>query len=330
MFRIGNVEIANHCLLAPMAGYGDKAFRQMCREGGAGLSCTEMISCKGLNYKNQQTIEMLSVSNLEKPCAVQLFGKDPNDFERAVQDERLSGFDIIDINMGCPVNKVIKHGEGSGLMETPELASLIVSACVKASNGRPITVKHRLGVECGNNISVDFAKRLQDAGASAVSIHGRYQQQHYRGESDWQAIGVVADNVQIPVVGSGDIVDRQRYEKVLNNYPVAAVMVARASIGNPTVFAEMLGLQSNLSPHATMEQCRRHLDLHMQYNKNPNALAIFKKHFASYINTIKVKLIGTDCKFTASYFSQLKVKAHNVSNLNEAYDIIDNIVCDLG
>lgn len=337
-FCIGNVPISKRLLLAPMAGYGDKAFREMCRDGGAGMSCTEMISCKGLIYKNQQTRDMLSKSNVETPCAVQLFGKVPEDFEKAVQDPLLEKFDIIDINMGCPVNKVIKHGEGSELMETPEIAADIVKACVKASNGRPVTVKHRLGLKWGDNTSIDFAKRLEDAGVSALAIHGRYQQQMYKGESDWDAIAAVANAVNIPIIGSGDIVDSDGYKNAIKS-PVAAVMIARGAIGNPTVFDDILKGDEVLSPLKVIRLCKKHLELHLQYVKKENAVAIFKKHFASYITTFKkvlnnnleLKLAIQDAtgdKYSTQYINDLKQKVHSVDNVEIVVDILSEMEMD--
>ena len=339
-FSIGKVKIANRCLLAPMAGYGDKAFRQMCRENGAGLSCTEMISCKGLIYKNQQTVDMLSTASCETPSVVQLFGKVCEDFERAVQDPLLANFDIVDINMGCPVNKVIKHGEGSELMETPKLAADIVKTCVKASNGRPVTVKHRLGIGWGDNTSVDFAKRLQDAGAYALVIHGRYQQQLYKGDSDWDAIAKVAQSVDIPIIGSGDVVDRAGFLKALE-YQVSAVMVARGAIGNPSIFNQILGLGNDeLNPAQVVKLCKRHLELHLEYVKKDNAVAIFKKHFASYLTTLKRILnrqphskndLGAEShtKYNSNYLNQLKQHAHTVGSVSRIFEMLDEVEYDL-
>jgi tRNA-dihydrouridine synthase B len=253
-----------------------------------------------------------------------LFGKDPQDFAKALQDSRLDKFDIIDINMGCPVNKVIKHGEGSGLMATPDVACDIVRTCVRHSNGRPVTVKHRLGIECGDNVAVEFGLRLQDAGASALAIHGRYQQQLYRGDNDWDSIGRVAQVVDIPVIGSGNIVDRQGYDTVMRDYPISAVMIGRAAIGNPRVFETILGNNIQQQPVDIMQLCRQHLQLHMQYNSAPNNIAIFKKHLSSYIARLKPHIEQLNCN--VSHINDLKQQAHRLASEQQVYDLIDSVV----
>ncbi|MDR3022157.1 MAG: tRNA-dihydrouridine synthase [Clostridiales bacterium] len=317
MFKIGNVKIPNRCLLAPMAGYGDRAFRQMCREGGAGLSTTEMISCKGLLHNNIQTQSMLKVSQCEVPVAVQLFGKEPNDFERAVEDNRLAHFDIIDINMGCPVNKVIKHGEGSELMATPKLACEIVRACKKSSSGRPITVKTRLGIECGKSTVLNFVLALQEAGVSSVTIHGRYQQQLYRGQADWEAISHVAEHVSIPVIGSGDVSSAEEYQRYLRYPNIAAVSIARGALGNPNIFNSILHhSQIESNPRHVMSLCKRHFELCIQYTPNL-AVSVFKKHFACYIANLK-KL----SRFKNQILNEYKQQAHKLDSVQGTFDLI--------
>jgi nifR3 family TIM-barrel protein len=269
-----------------------------------------MISCKGLLYNNQQTADMLAVSDCETPCAVQLFGCQADNFEAAVADARLDHFDIIDINMGCPVSKIIKHGEGSALMGAPQVAADIVRACVRSSNGRPVTVKCRLGLEWGDKTVVQFALRLQDAGAAALTVHGRYQQQLYKGQSDWGAIAEVACALDIPVIGSGDVVDSATWQQALSS-GVAAVMIARAAVGNPTVFAQFQHGAPPATNQVKMQLCYKHFALTLQYNPS-HAVSSFKKHFASYVSGMQ----GS---------SQIKQRVHRLDSVSATWQLIEEL-----
>lgn len=237
--KIGNFETSNNLFLAPMAGYTDFAFREQCKKFGAGLTTTEMISAKGLIYDSEKTKLLLKTSSLEFPTVVQIFGHEPQVMFDAIKHPALEKFDIIDINMGCPAPKIIKNGEGSFLMTNPSLAAEIVKACVSASD-RPVTVKMRLGYEEDN--SVLFAKEIEQAGASAITVHGRLKSQGYSGIADYEAIAKVKKAVNIPVVANGDVTDLVSYQKILDTTGADAVMIGRAAVGNPHIFAELLEL----------------------------------------------------------------------------------------
>ena len=226
----------NHkVMLAPMAGVNDVVFRKLCIENGAQLTYTEMISSKGLSYKNDKTESLLDLADNETQVVVQIFGHEPQVMaaQSASISEKLGDkLAYLDINMGCPVKKLVKKGEGSALMKTPDLAAEIVKACVQESKV-PVTVKFRRGYNTGNETCVDFARLMEQSGASAVAVHGRYATQFYRGKCSWDAIKRVADAVSIPVIGSGDITNAQNANKAFENYGVAAIMIGRAAQGNP-------------------------------------------------------------------------------------------------
>lgn len=227
-------------LLAPMAGVSDEAFRTLCREQGADLTYTEMVSAKGLSYANEKTRHLLHLSVGEDQVAVQLFGHEPDvmaDQARWVEQEMGETLAYLDINMGCPARKIVSKGDGSALMKTPDLAAAIVRA-VNAAVEHPVTVKFRRGWAEGNETCVEFARRMEDAGAAAVAVHGRYALQLYRGRADWDAIARVKAAVSIPVVGNGDVKSGADAVALVERTGCDAVMIARAAEGNPWVFAQ--------------------------------------------------------------------------------------------
>ena len=227
-------------LLAPMAGVSDEAFRTLCREQGADLTYTEMVSAKGLSYANEKTRHLLHLSVGEDQVAVQLFGHEPDvmaDQARWVEQEMGETLAYLDINMGCPARKIVSKGDGSALMKTPDLAAAIVRA-VSAAVEHPVTVKFRRGWAEGDETCVEFARRMEDAGAAAVVVHGRYALQLYRGRAEWDAIARVKVAVSIPVVGNGDVKCGADAVALVERTGCDAVMIARAAEGNPWVFAQ--------------------------------------------------------------------------------------------
>lgn len=227
-------------LLAPMAGVSDEAFRALCREQGADLAFTEMVSAKGLSYANEKTRHLLRLAPGEDQVAVQLFGHEPDTMAAQaawIEDEMGESLAYLDINMGCPARKIVSKGDGSALMKDPELAAAIVRA-VHAAVEHPVTVKFRRGWAEGDETCVDFARRMEDAGACAVAVHGRYAEQLYRGSADWGAIARVKAAVAVPVIGNGDVRTGADAVAITHRTGCDAVMIARGAEGNPWVFAQ--------------------------------------------------------------------------------------------
>ena len=239
--NIGRIHVDSRLVLAPMAGVTDLAFRQICRELGAGLTVTEMVSAKALCYQDRKTRSLLRLGPGEHPAGVQIFGSDAACMaEAACMAAELSGADFIDINMGCPVGKVVSNGDGSALMKDPEKAARIAEAVVKACPV-PVTVKMRRGWDKGSINAVELARMLEQAGVSAVAVHGRTRAQMYTGEADWTLIGEVKNNprMHIPIIGNGDVTTPQRAKECFDRYGVDAVMIGRASFGRPWIFKEV-------------------------------------------------------------------------------------------
>ena len=237
--KIGNVSVENNVFLAPLAGYTNYPFRRLCKGYGAGLCYTEMVSAKGLKYGSENTKELLYTDPHEGVCAAQIFGSDPDIMRFACEHDSLAPFPIVDINMGCPVPKIYKNGEGSALLENPALAEKIVRECVKS--GKSITVKFRIGVTADKLVTEEFAKRMEGAGASLITIHGRTRDKLYAGEVNFSEIAAAKRAVKIPVIANGGVFSDADANRLLSETGADGIMVARAALFDPQIFCSLTG-----------------------------------------------------------------------------------------
>lgn len=287
--KIGNVEIANNVALGPMAGVTDLPFRKLCKEMGCGLMYTEMVSAKAILYNNKNTDELLRVDEDERPIAVQLFGSDPDIMAEMAARIEEGPYDFIDINMGCPVPKIVGNGEGSALMKNPKLAGDIVAAMAKKCK-KPITVKIRKGFDDENINAPEFAKVLEANGASAVAVHGRTREQYYTGNADWDIISKVKAAVNIPVIGNGDITTPVDAKKMIEQTGCDGVMIGRAARGNPWIFKEVSHYLATgeLIERPTLDEVRkmilRHARMLVEYKGNFIGIREMRKHVSWYIS----------------------------------------------
>lgn len=285
--KIGNVTLENNLILAPMAGVTDLPFRLLCKEQGAGLICTEMISAKAIYFKNKNTETLMEIDERERPVSLQLFGSDPDLMAEIARRIEPRNFDILDINMGCPVPKVVNNGEGSALMKNPRLVHEIVSKVSKAIE-KPLTIKIRKGFteDCVN--AVEIAKIAEDAGAAAIAVHGRTREQYYAGNADWDIIRKVKEAVSIPVIGNGDVDSPQKAEALVRETGCDGIMIGRAVQGNPWLFSQILHYQKTgeLLPKPEMEEVKemilRHAKMQLEYKGNYTGMREMRKHVAWY------------------------------------------------
>ena len=236
---IGSVGLPNPLILAPMAGVTDLPFRLLCREQGAGLVCMEMISAKAIAFRNRNTRKLMQIYPEEHPVSLQLFGSDPEIISEIAKEIEEEPFDILDINMGCPVPKIVGNGEGSALMKNPKLVEQIISKTVKAVK-KPVTVKLRKGFDDGHVNAVEIAKIAEASGAAAVAVHGRTREQYYSGKADWEIIRQVKEAVKIPVIGNGDVDSPRKARELLKETGCDGIMIGRAARGNPWLFHQVL------------------------------------------------------------------------------------------
>lgn len=237
--QIGNVTLENNLILAPMAGVSDLPFRLLCREQGAGLVCMEMVSAKAILYKNRNTEELLTIDPKEHPVSLQLFGSDPDIISEIAKQIEERPFDILDLNMGCPVPKVVNNGDGSALMKNPRLAGEIIEKTARAIK-KPLTVKIRKGFDDAHVNAVELAHIAQESGAAAVAVHGRTREQYYAGHADWDIIRQVKEAVSIPVIGNGDIRTPKDVAAMAEQTGCDGYMIARGAEGNPWIFRQIL------------------------------------------------------------------------------------------
>ena len=284
---IGNITLDNNIILAPMAGVSDLPFRLLCHEQGAGLVCMEMISAKAILYHNRNTESLLEIHPQEGPVSLQLFGSDPAimaDIAARIEDRP---FQILDINMGCPVPKIVGNGEGSALMKNPLLAGQIIEAVVKAV-GKPVTVKIREGFDEEHVNAVEMAHVAQESGAAAVAVHGRTREQFYSGKADWDIIRRVKQAVSIPVIGNGDVVDGESALALLQQTGCDGIMIGRACQGNPWIFREVKNFleSGQICPRPTnreiVDTILRHARLQLQYKGEYIGIREMRKHVSWY------------------------------------------------
>lgn len=285
--QIGNVKLDNPVILAPMAGVTDLPFRLLCKENGAGLVCMEMVSAKAIYYNNKNTQELMQIHPCEGPVSLQLFGSDPDIISEMAKRIEEKPFAIFDLNMGCPVPKVVNNGEGSALMKNPALVREILTKCVKAVQ-KPVTVKIRKGFDEAHVNAVDIARIAEDCGVSAIAVHGRTREQYYAGRADWDIIARVKEAVDIPVIGNGDVTDCLSAEKMLSYTGCDGVMIGRAARGNPFLpgqVAHYLETGENAEKPDRQTLCDtvlRHAALQLQYKGEYTAVREMRKHIAWY------------------------------------------------
>ena len=294
----------NKIFLAPMADVTDFAFRSIAKEFGADVTITEMVSAKALVYGSQKTLELLRVAENESPVGAQLFGHEPKFFEEALASPVFDRFDFIDINMGCPAPKIVKNGDGSALMKNVPLAQEIVRACKRAFK-KPVSVKMRLGFD--ENNAVMFAKAMEEAGADAITVHGRTREMMYSGKADYEAIAEVVRAVKIPVIANGDVVDRESLNEILKT-GASSVMVGRGALGRPWIFAELKNKKIKITK---LEIIKKHINLLKKYYKNEFLAKYMKKHILWYLKNEKDS-------------TEIKKKISFAKTLEETMDILEN------
>lgn len=314
--RIGDVELSNNLILAPMAGVTDLPFRLLCKEQGAGLLCMEMVSAKAVCYRNRNTEAMLSIDPGETPVSLQLFGSDADIISETAARLEERPFSILDLNIGCPVPKVTGNGEGSALMKNPALVEEIVSKTVKAIR-KPVTVKIRKGFDEDHINAVEIARIAEACGASAVTVHGRTREQYYHGRADWDIIRQVKEAVDIPVIGNGDVVSPASAEEMLSQTGCDGVMIGRGARGNPWIFRQILhwmktGEEEERPPVEEVKaMILRHARLLAEYKGMYTGIREMRKHVAWY---------------TAGFpnSSRLRAEVNKVESLDELEDLIRN------
>ncbi|MBR2336438.1 MAG: tRNA-dihydrouridine synthase [Clostridia bacterium] len=303
--KIGNLTTENNFFLAPLAGFSDFAMREICLEYGAGLTFTEMVSCKGILYDNENTKDLLCTSPREKIKCAQIFGNDPEIMRRAIESEYLSGFDVIDINFGCPMPKIYNNGEGSALLANPSLAEKIVYECSKT--GKPITCKMRIGITDGKFVTEDFVKAIQNGGAKMITVHGRTRDKIYAGEPNYGEIAKAKKVASVPIIANGGIFTKQDAEVMIKRTGADGVMIARGALERPWIFAELLG--NNISVDKKI-LINGHIDRLLTKYDDKTVAIIFRKQLCLYLkgekNSAELKQKLFTYKDTASIKNELE------------------------
>lgn len=306
--KIGALVLDNQFVLAPLAGYTDLAFRLLCREYGAALCCSEMISCHGLVYQQQNTLAITKTTAVERPVAMQLFGSDPEIMGEAAAILSAAPIDLIDINMGCPARKVVRKGGGAALMKESNKARLVIREVVRKSQV-PVTVKIRSGWDHNTIVAVDFAQMAEDEGVSAVTVHARTCSDGFGGRVDWQVIARVKQAVTIAVIGNGDIKNRQDGLKMMARTNCDAVMIGRAALGTPWVFQDNMVSSPSLAYRLTA--LRRYLQLINLYYEPDKIMARIKNHAGRYLKGLADGRV-------------IRKKIYEASNFDELCKVIDS------
>ena len=314
---IGNVELKNQVILAPMAGVTDLPFRLLCKEQGAGLLSMEMVSAKAISFHNKNTENLMEIDPSEHPIALQLFGSDPDLISEVAKSIEERPFDILDLNMGCPVPKVVNNGEGSALMKDPRLIGKIVEKTAKAIK-KPVTVKIRKGFNESLVNAVEVAKIAEQSGAAAIAVHGRTREQYYSGTADWNIIRQVKEAVKIPVIGNGDVISPESAKAMMDQTGCDAVMIGRGAKGNPWIFKQVthyLETGKKLekpSLEEVKEMMLRHAKMQMEYKGGFTGIREMRKHVAWY---------------TTGYPHSAKLRnlVNQVESMGELEDLITSI-----
>ena len=312
--KIGNIELDTPVALAPMAGISDLPYRVICRKFGCGLTVSEMVSAKGLLYKNEKTFAMLQIDEAERPTAIQLFGSVPEELAEAARIVEAQGADIIDFNMGCPVPKVVNNGEGSALMKVPELAGKILEAMVKAVRV-PVTVKFRAGWDEEHRNAVEIAKIAEASGVAAVAVHGRTRNQFYMGKADWEIIRRVKEAVRIPVFGNGDVFTAGDGLRMFKETNCDGLMLARGAYGNPWLFTQLrAALAGKDIPAVTAGEKLQQIILHatalVDFKGEKVAIREMRSHASAYIKGLPRA-------------SEYREKFHKLETLREMVDLVN-------